>query len=405
MDTYDLCIIGAGMFGSSAARHASANPCLKVCLIGPEEPKIEEYNSREIFSSYYDEGRVVLVAERDPAIQVLSKHSINRFRETEKLSGIKFYHPVGTLLAGEKGSPLLLSWLGELKMNRVPFIDLSQAESLNKRYPFLRLEECFHPFLDNSGAGHISPRNLVEAQKKLAKMQGCHLINEVVQEVSENDSGEHKILTESGRIIRAKRVLFCTGAFTKFKKLGLPQHLKIAVHKETAALLEVPDDERERLSSMPTIMMYKKEIEDMPPSTTGTYILPPILYPDGKYYLKIGPMGHQRNSELTTLQEAKEWYSDPGDSEVMEKMSRLIFKIIPNLKVTDVRSKTCITCDSPPHLPYIDRITPTVTIAVVGNGLGATTCDEIGRIASELSVTGKWDSELPKSLFEAIYDQ
>ncbi|GBM66315.1 hypothetical protein AVEN_229180-1 [Araneus ventricosus] len=42
-------------------------------------------------------------------------------------------------------------------------------------------------------------------------------------------------------------------------------------------------------------------------------------------------MGHQRNSEITTLQEAKEWYSEPGDPEVMEKMPKLIFKIIPNL--------------------------------------------------------------------------
>ncbi|GBN27119.1 hypothetical protein AVEN_224319-1 [Araneus ventricosus] len=248
MDTYDLCIIGAGMFGSSAARHASANPCLKVCLVGPDEPKLEEYNSREIFSSYYDEGRIVLGAERDPAIQVLAKHSIKRFRELEKLSGIKFYHPVGTLLAGERESPLLLSWLGGLEINRVPFIDLSKGEVLSKRFPFLKIEECFHPFLDNNGAGHISPRNFVEAQKKVAAMQGCHLITEVAQEVKENVSGKHEVLIESRRIIKAKRVLLCPGAFTKFKNLGPAQNLKIAVHKETAALLEVPDDERERLS-------------------------------------------------------------------------------------------------------------------------------------------------------------
>ncbi|GBO03340.1 hypothetical protein AVEN_231801-1, partial [Araneus ventricosus] len=77
---------------------------------------------------------------------------------------------------------------------------------------------------------------------------------------------------------------------------------------------------------------------------------------------------------------------------------------VSDLKVTAVRSKTCITCDSPPHLPFIDRLTPTVTVAAVGNGLGATTCDEVGRIAAELSATGKWDSELHKSLFEAIYE-
>lgn len=37
---YDLCIVGAGMFGSAAARHASANVGVKVCLVGPEEPSV-----------------------------------------------------------------------------------------------------------------------------------------------------------------------------------------------------------------------------------------------------------------------------------------------------------------------------------------------------------------------------
>ena len=37
---YDLCIVGAGMFGSAAARHASANVGVKVCLVGPDEPTV-----------------------------------------------------------------------------------------------------------------------------------------------------------------------------------------------------------------------------------------------------------------------------------------------------------------------------------------------------------------------------
>ncbi|GFV43347.1 uncharacterized protein TNCV_1948601 [Trichonephila clavipes] len=115
-------------------------------------------------------------------------------------------------------------------------------------------------------------------------------------------------------------------------------------------------------------------------------------------------MGHQKNSEVTTLEEVKKWYSNTGDSEVIDKLSKLVKRIIPDLKVSRMQSKTCITCDSPTHLPYIDRITPTVAVAAVGNGLGATICDEVGRLAACLSVTGKWDSELPKSLFEIILE-
>ena len=37
-NAYDLCIVGAGLIGSAAAQHASKWG--KVCLIGPEEPKV-----------------------------------------------------------------------------------------------------------------------------------------------------------------------------------------------------------------------------------------------------------------------------------------------------------------------------------------------------------------------------
>ena len=37
---YDVCVVGAGMIGSAAARHVSKSPGLKVCLIGPKEPEV-----------------------------------------------------------------------------------------------------------------------------------------------------------------------------------------------------------------------------------------------------------------------------------------------------------------------------------------------------------------------------
>jgi L-2-hydroxyglutarate oxidase LhgO len=38
---FDLCIIGAGLIGSSCAKHASKiNPDLKIGLIGPPEPEV-----------------------------------------------------------------------------------------------------------------------------------------------------------------------------------------------------------------------------------------------------------------------------------------------------------------------------------------------------------------------------
>ena len=41
---YDLVIIGAGMMGSAAAKHASLIPNTSICLLGPDEPKVDLYH-------------------------------------------------------------------------------------------------------------------------------------------------------------------------------------------------------------------------------------------------------------------------------------------------------------------------------------------------------------------------
>ncbi|GFV43348.1 DAO domain-containing protein [Trichonephila clavipes] len=118
------------------------------------------------------------------------------------------------------------------------------------RYTFLKLDDCYHFFLDDNGAGYINPRSFVEAQKKVAELQGCDILNDVVTEVVEKSSRAHEIVTEKKKVIRARRLLFCTGAFTKFKSLHPVKNLKMSVHKETAALLQVSEDEQRRLSQI-----------------------------------------------------------------------------------------------------------------------------------------------------------
>ena len=71
---------------------------------------------------------------------------------------------------------------------------------------------------------------------------------------------------------------------------------------QTVAYLEVSANEAERLKEMPTVVTnydYKK--------LDGTYILPPILYPDGKYYLKLGH--HNAFEQIVhTPEQMESWY-------------------------------------------------------------------------------------------------
>ncbi|GFS56762.1 DAO domain-containing protein, partial [Trichonephila inaurata madagascariensis] len=119
-------------------------------------------------------------------------------------------------------------------------------------FPFLKLNDNECVLLDDNGGGHINPRKFVSAQKKVAQMQGCHIIDSVVCNAELLQEGFHVVRTESNEIIKAKRLLIAT------------------------VMLRIPEDEALRLSSMPAVI---KRIDE---TAFGAYILPPVKYPDGK---------------------------------------------------------------------------------------------------------------------------
>ena len=55
------------------------------------------------------------------------------------------------------------------------------------------------------------------------------------------------------------------------------------------------------------------------------------------------------------------------------------------------------------HYPYIDMASERIGMVVGGNGKGAKSSDEIGRLGAQMIRTGEWSSSLPESLFAAQY--
>ncbi|GBN27126.1 hypothetical protein AVEN_224324-1 [Araneus ventricosus] len=218
-------------------------------MICASSVRAEESKEREIFSSHYDEGRIVQVIEENLPINVLSKHTINRFRELEKLSGIKFYNPVGFLLAAEKGSKDAINLLQTLLSHNIAFSDLSDGDAFKRRFPYLQTDDCDCRIFDDNGAGYVSARRLVKAQKKVARLQGCEIIEDIVREVKDLHEGVHQVITEKNGIIRAKRVLICAGAFTNYIRLQPVGRVKMVINKETVAMLRLSEKEAEILSN------------------------------------------------------------------------------------------------------------------------------------------------------------
>lgn len=135
------------------------------------------------------------------------------------------------------------------------------------------------------------------------------------------------------------------------------------------------------------------------------YVLPPIAYPDGHTYVKLGGASNHHATAATTARnngevpalpgkailrtdaEVAEWYQSGGDPDLTALHLRIITELIPCLATVaadpaSVVVDTCVTSHTPTKRPYIGEASPGVVVVGGGNGLAAKSADEIGRLAA-----------------------
>ncbi|XP_052081758.1 N-methyl-L-tryptophan oxidase-like [Mytilus californianus] len=403
-DVYDLCIVGAGMIGSAVAKYASEWG--RVCLVGPEEPEEKDVNcTRDIFGCHYDEGRIARCLAHDPIWTQLARFSMARYRQIESDSGICFYNEVGSLVAGGKDSKYMIDNETVSKKQQLESEILSY-ETLKKKFPLLNFSDIDHGIYEVK-AGHISARNLVSAQIKLAKSKGCACIHEIVNQIEKKENNKMCVITESGKQVLSRKVLLATGAFTAFRNLlPVDQELDVGLCPLTTAMIEVTADVFTNMRKYPTVIYHGKGTEnwkmEYPRSKDGDYswyMLPPIRYPDEKYYIKLGHLQHATTKRFTKSCEVKEWYCSSGDKTLVNETVDLFKTVVQDVFPISYHGDSCVITTTPTKRPYIDTIHPQLGVAVGGNAYAAKSSDEIGRIAAVMMMKNEWDSSLNKEDF------
>ncbi|XP_070542989.1 monomeric sarcosine oxidase-like [Ptychodera flava] len=395
---YDLCIVGAGPMGSAAARHATLiDPQLKVCLIGQKEPKDRLACSHDIFGSHYDEGRVVAVLIGDPIWKELTRRSASRFRDLEQITGIEFFTEAGQLIIGRESDHNIK------RIQRIVPSMESQVQTLDRamvtgKYPFLSVRQADDTIFYTKSAGFVSPRKLILAQQAAARFQGCNVFYDVVDQVTELDHGESKcmmVATANGNIYHARKVLLTPGAFIGFRKL-LPvgKELDLTLLKQHLAFIELRHKDVRRLRNMPVIR-WRSEIDEK------NYILPPIKYPNGKYYLKIG---RRSKEKVETREKVVEYLKrDPSKVVADPHLLELLLELVKDIEVVSTHGDSCVSAHTPNGLLYCDMVTPRLGVATAGNGTGVMASDEIGKMAARMMISGSWDHDLPRENFKAKF--
>jgi len=271
-----LAVIGRGLIGSAAARHLSKMGH-DVALIGPDEPT-DYPRHGGVFGSHYDEGRITRVFDAHPFWRQANSAAISRYGEISAESGVEFYREVGVLHVGPREGTDIAS-VGKIAAEAGIRCEAYDDTALAERFPFLKSTAGMSGYFEPRNAGYISPRRLVRAQTIAAERAGARIIDEPVLGISESGSGV-TIRTRSGSV-EAERVLVAAGGHTQ-SLLG--QSLGFTVYGRTVAMFRLGAGEVQRLAGMPSMRCFGPKGED-------PYILPPIPYPDGQTWLKLGGDG------------------------------------------------------------------------------------------------------------------
>ncbi|MEM7438630.1 MAG: FAD-dependent oxidoreductase [Pseudomonadota bacterium] len=384
---YKIAVVGRGLIGSAAVRHLAEDAEGIVC-IGPDEPNDRAAHGG-VFASHYDEGRMTRHVDPVPEWSITAGQSISRYCDIENRSGINFYSPVGYLGIGHPGSTYnaRCAETGEANGAAVERLD---AAAVRAMYPFLKVSDDADGLVETGGAGHISPRRMVKAQTLLAESAGANCIRQPARAIRPTPYGVEIELWD-GSVVSAEKALVTTGAFTAACGLS-PVDLDLHVFGRTTVLVRIDRYAGKVLSRMPT--MIDAEI--------GAYILPPILYPDGHSYLKIG-VGSVSDPRFTALGELQAWFKSSGAERDRAAFTARLKELFPVLKQCPVwHTDTCAVTYTNSMLPIIDFVLDSrIAVAVGGCGKGAKGADEWGRIAAGL-ISGKpWTSAVSRDKLRA----
>jgi sarcosine oxidase len=391
---YDYLVVGKGLMGAAAARHLSAHSP-SVALIGPDEPA-DRPSHGGVFGSHYDEGRITRILDPDRIWALLAQRSIARYRDLERRSGIPYYDEVGHLAVGPRpeGPEDYVARLQAVAQDLGVVHETYEAAALRERFPYLAFEAGAVGLYQPHAAGHVSARAQVRAQTAVAARQGATIVRETVHTVRQVHGGV-EVSTEEGHTYHGAKVLVATGGFSNTKQL-LPRPLDMTVYARTVVLAELDQAQVEHLRGMPSII-YRPHAE-----AARCYLLPPIRYPDGKSYVKIG--GGPLDRALHSLEDLVAWFRSPGDTQDARHLTELMRTIIPHLRPVSLHSESCVTSFTRTGYPYADLL-PGGRVGVLtgGNGSAAKSADEIGRLGAEMLRAGQWAYDLEAAHFRAQF--
>ena len=362
-----VAVVGCGMIGSAAMKYLAL---AGVDVVGFSSREPSSYADHDgVFASHYDAGRITRTLDGDRDWARMARASVDRYSDLEHESGVAFYDAVGFAAFGPLGSRYV-----DCVRNIAD--DFSTVSRTVRPEDFGIIDFGANTEIEaqDTDAGVINPRELVRAQLILAERAGAEIRYEEVARIEPNARDGVSIETIEGNSFVVHRVLIATGGFTDLSLTGA--RLQLDVQGRVVLLVEVG---QEVASAMPSLIA--EDAEGL--ALSEFYILPPVLYPDGKRYLKIGTA--EFNHPLKSRADKISWFHGKGDvSGDIHALRRTIETLIPSIRDRTMRQLRCVITYTVSGYPYLDWLNDRTAIALGGCGQAAKSSDEIGRLAARL---------------------
>ena len=380
----DFLIVGNGMFGAAIARHLA--PHAKVTVIGAEA----RADGSGAYGAHHDEGRIIGDLSRDEVWSELNRHARDGMTELDPT----LITPCGALTATTRGGPGYLSAAARIGERQSAEIRTLTADGVCGGFPMVRFSRE-ETIVYQPAAGYFSPRRYVALATQSAQANGATITSGAVRVLHISTTGTEAELGD-GRRLRAGAAIVASGAFAAGSDL-LPVPVALRAKSEVYVMAELDDQQAAELDAMPCI---NRTIDH--PELADLYMLPPIRYPDGRTYLKVGA-NTMIDYWLPDPAAVRAWYDRGNDDGPLPALREALTGLLPGIRVRAWRALRCADAYTAHRRPYIDIVEPgRLTIALGGNGRGAQAADAGGRLTAGLALTGQWQSDLPRDAFRHV---
>lgn len=198
--TYDVAVIGAGVFGAWIAYHLHRS--------GQRVLLVDAYGAASSRASSGDESRIIRCGYGDLIYGQFAKKSLRQWQDLSGRTANPLFYKTGVLRFSKAADPRITATVGTLVKLKIPHETLTQAQ-LEKRFPqFFSGEASMGVYEPDSGA--LMARRAVQTLVQEMESSGIDVLLESVLRPPSKGKIDF-VTTASGRTIRAAAFVFACG--------------------------------------------------------------------------------------------------------------------------------------------------------------------------------------------------